>query len=149
MIKSVPPPGQNTVSPYLVVKGADQLVDFLKKVFGAEEKYLMRGPGDIIMHGEVRIGESVIMLAEACEKAVPRPAMLHVYVPDVDAAYARALAAGAVSEREPANQFYGDRSAGVTDIFGNSWYLATPAEEISPEELQRRHEERIKNQGGD
>lgn len=124
-------------------------MDFLKRVFGAEEKYLMRGPEGIIMHGEVRIGESVIMLADACEKAIPRPAMLHVYVPDVDAAYQRALEAGAVSEREPADQFYGDRSAGVTDFFGNSWNMATPVEDITPEELERRHRELMRKKGGE
>ncbi|MDF1815037.1 MAG: VOC family protein, partial [Verrucomicrobiales bacterium] len=105
-----PPPGQNNVSPYLVVKNASGLLDFIKEVFNGEEGVVMRGPDNIIMHGEARVGESVIMLADACERVTVQPARLHVYVPDVDATYKRALAAGATSENEPADQFYGDRS---------------------------------------
>ena len=134
-----PPPGQNSVSPYLVAEGAAELAAFIKTVFGAEEKFVLPGPGGIVMHGELRIGESVIMFADACEHATQRSAMLHVYVPDVDAAYQRALDAGATSEREPADQFYGDRSAGVVDRFGNTWYMATHVEDVSLEEIERRH----------
>jgi uncharacterized glyoxalase superfamily protein PhnB len=74
--------------------------------------------------------------------------MLHVYVPDVDAAYQRALDAGATSDREPTDQFYGDRTAGVKDKFGNSWYMATHVEDISPEELERRSLEMTQQQQG-
>ncbi len=139
-----PPPDQSTVSPYLVAKDAAGLLDFIKTVFNAEEKFIMPGPDGIIMHGEVKIGECVIMLADPCERASPQTAMLHVYVPDVDAAYQRALDAGATSEREPADQFYGDRSAGVFDKFGNTWQMATHVEDISPDELERRHKEMMK-----
>ena len=136
-----PPPGQSTVSPYLVAENASELFEFIKTVFDAQEKLIMPGPDGIIMHGEVTIGESVIMFADTCEHAKPRTAMLHVYVPDVDATYQRALDAGATSDREPADQFYGDRSAGVIDKFGNSWYMATHVEDVSPEELERRQKE--------
>lgn len=118
----------------------------MKTVFGAEEKLMMTGPGDMIMHGEVRIGDSVIMLADACEHASVTATTLHVYVDDVDACYQLALDAGASPEREPADQFYGDRTAGVKDALGNSWYMATPVEEVSPEELKRRHDELLAKQ---
>lgn len=143
-----PPPGQSTVSPYLVAEGAADLVAFIKSVFNAEEQMMMPGPDGIIMHGEMGIGESVIMLADACEHAKPTRSMLHVYVPDVDAAYQRALDAGATSDREPTDQFYGDRTAGVKDKFGNSWYMATHVEDISPEELERRSLEMTQQQQG-
>jgi PhnB protein len=119
----------------------------MKAVFGAEEKLVMPGPGGMIMHGEMRIGDSIVMLANACEQASATRSMLHVYVDDVDACYQRALDAGASSEREPGNQFYGDRTAGVKDAFGNKWYIATPVEEVSPEELQRRQAELLAKQG--
>ena len=138
--KKLPLP-PNTVSPYLVAKDAPKLLEFMKTVFGAEERMMLHGPDKMIMHGEVTIGDSVIMLAEACEQSGPKTAMLCIYVPDVDAAYQQALDAGATSEREPADQFYGDRSAGVIDPFGNQWYMATPVEDVSPEEMERRHQE--------
>ena len=134
-----PPPGQSNVSPYLIAQGAAGLVEFLKSVFDAEEKLMMP---------EMRIGDSVIMVADACEQAEPNTAMLHVYVPDVDAAYSLALNAGATSEREPADQFYGDRTAGVKDAFGNRWYMATHVEDVPPEELERRHKEMMEKQQG-
>jgi len=147
MSRPVPPPNQNHVSPYLVAENAGELARFIGTVFGGKEGLMMKAPDGRIMHGEMRIGESVIMLAEACEHAKPNSAMLHVYVEDVDAAYQRALDAGAESEREPADQFYGDRSAGVKAPFGFTWYMATPVEDISPEELDRRHDEIMEKRG--
>ena len=141
-----PPPGQTNVSPYLVAENASGLLEFVKTVFGGEEGCVMRGPNEIIMHGEVRIGESVIMLADSCEHAKPATANLHVYVPDIDDAYQRALNAGAESEREPADQFYGDRSASVKDAFGNTWHIATHVEDVSPEEMERRQREMSKQE---
>lgn len=81
------------------------------------------------------------MLADTCEHAPVRTAMLHVYVSDVDETYQRALAAGATSEREPKNQFYGDRSASVIDPFGINWHIATQVEDLSEEEFQKRLDE--------
>jgi uncharacterized glyoxalase superfamily protein PhnB len=100
----------------------------------------MHQPDGSIMHAEVRIGDSVVMLADAAPKDSTFPAMIHLYIEDTDAAYRRALDAGAISLREPADQFYGDRSGGVKDRFGNHWWLATHIEDVSPEELQRRAE---------
>lgn len=128
------PEGYNTVSPYLVVEGADQLVAFLQQTFGAEVLRKMTRPDGKIGHAEIRVGDSIVMLADAA----PAAPMLHVYVDDVDAAYARALAAGATSLRAPEDQFYGDRSAGVVDAFGNQWWLATHTEDVSDEEMARR-----------
>ena len=142
-----PPPGYSTISPYLVAENASELLQFIKTVFDGKERMIMPGPDGIIMHGEVAIGESVIMLADPCAEVSPKTAMLHVYVSDVDATYENALNAGAVSEREPKDQFYGDRSAGVVDPFGNTWYMATPVEEVPPEEMERRQKEFMEKEG--
>lgn len=128
------PEGYNSLSPYLVVEGADQLVAFLQQTFGAEVLRQMTRPDGKIGHAEIRVGDSIVMLADAA----PAAPMLHVYVDDVDAAYARALAAGATSIRVPEDQFYGDRSAGVVDAFGNQWWLATHTEDVAEDELARR-----------
>lgn len=128
------PEGYNSVSPYLVVEGAESMISFLQATFGAEVLRKMTRPDGAIGHAEVRIGDSVVMLADAA----PTAPMLHVYVDDVDAAYARALEAGGTSLRAPEDQFYGDRSAGVVDAFGNQWWLATHKEDVSEAELARR-----------
>jgi len=133
------PDGYHTVTPYLIVEGASRLIDFAKQVFGAEETFRMPGPGGGVMHAEIRIGDSMVMLADASgAENPPMPAMIHLYVPDVDAAYKRAIGAGASSVREPQDQFYGDRSAGVIDALGNRWWIATHIEDVPPEELERR-----------
>jgi uncharacterized glyoxalase superfamily protein PhnB len=130
------PDGYHSVTPYLVVNDAGKLIEFMTQVFGAEETFRMGG--DTIMHAEVRLGDSVIMLGDANEQHPPRPAMIHVYMPDADAAYRKALAAGAKSISEPADQFNGDRSAGIEDAFGNHWWIATHIEDVPPEEMERR-----------
>jgi PhnB protein len=132
------PEGHNNVSPYLITKGAAQVIELLKTAFGATELVCMKQPDGSIGHAEVRLGDSVVMISEASDQFPARPAAIHVYLPDVDEAYQRALRAGAKSEREPADQFYGDRSAGVTDVGGNSWWIATHKEDLSEEELARR-----------
>ena len=132
------PEGYHSVTPYLIVEGAAKLIDFAKAAFGAEERSRMAGPGGAIMHAEISIGDSVVMLSDAMAEFPPTKAMIHLYVPEVDAAYRSALAAGATSEREPADQFYGDRSASVRDAFGNRWYVATHVEDVSPEEMEKR-----------
>ena len=131
------PPGYATVTPYLCVADAAKLIEFLKQAFDAQLLFKMDGPGGRIMHAEMTIGDSRIMLAQP-EPGKETHAMLHLYMPDTDASYKRALAAGATSVREPADQFYGDRSAGVRDQFGNQWYIATHVEDVSEEEMQRR-----------
>ena len=136
------PDGYHTVTPYLVVQDVASLIDFLEQAFNAGEMVRMRSPGGSIMHAEVRIGNSMVMMGEAGENNPPMPAMLHLYLEDADAAYRRALEAGATSLREPEDQFYGDRTAGVKDDFGNQWWLATHIEDVTPEEMQRRAEAR-------
>lgn len=123
------PAGYHTVTPYLVVDGVDRLLDFLKQVFGAEETLRMPDADGVITHAEVRIGDSVVMMGDRRGEGSAMPAMLYVYVDDCDAIYHRALAAGATSVREPADQPYGDRSAGVRDAHGNEWWMATQLKE--------------------
>jgi uncharacterized glyoxalase superfamily protein PhnB len=133
------PDGYHSVTPYLVVQGAAKLIEFLKKAFGAEEVFPpMRGPDGAIMHAELRIGDSIVMMGDAGGEFQPMQSMIHLYVGDADAVCKRALQAGATSVRELADQFYGDRSAGVKDLCGNFWWIATHKEDVSPEELARR-----------
>jgi uncharacterized glyoxalase superfamily protein PhnB len=131
------PEGYGTVTPYLCVSDAAKLIDFLKQAFDAQLIFKMDGPGGRIMHAEMTIGDSRIMLGQP-EPGKETNAMIHLYMPDTDATYKRALAAGGTSVREPADQFYGDRSAGVRDQFGNQWYIATHVEDVSKEEMERR-----------
>src|SRR5262245_58122773 len=126
-----PPEGYHTITPYLVVKGVPSLIKFLKSTFDATEKELLAQEDVPIRHAEVRIGDSVVMMGETSDQSPAFPAMLYVYVKDTDATYKRALQAGATSLMEPADQFYGDRNAGVKDPTGSSWYIATRKEDLS------------------
>lgn len=137
MVQAIPE-GYRTVTPYLVVEGAERLLDFVKEAFGAAERMRMPGPNGTIGHAEVTIGDSVVMLADGSDQWPARPGTIHLYVEDSDATYERALAAGATSVREPRTEFYGDRMAGVTDPAGNEWWIATHVEDVSPEEMARR-----------
>jgi uncharacterized glyoxalase superfamily protein PhnB len=132
------PDGYQAVTPYLVVSDAAQLVEFLTKAFNATLHHKSLGPDGKIVHAEVRIDGSPVMIGGARPGIEPSCAMTYVYVTDTDATYKRALAAGAVSLMEPANQFYGDRNAGVKDQSGNQWWIATHIEDVSQEELDRR-----------
>jgi PhnB protein len=134
------PEGYHSVTPYLMVIGADKLIEFTQRAFGAEELMRHSTSEGRVMHAEVKIGDSRIMLAEACGKSSPMPAMIHLYVHDADATYRAALEAGATSLQEPADQFYGDRSGGVKDACGNHWWIAAHKEDLSPEEMQERIE---------
>jgi PhnB protein len=131
------PDGYHTVTPFLNVQGTASLVDFLKNALGAEEVMRMPGPGGVVMHAEVNIGDSRLMLGEAMARPVSASSF-YLYVNDVDAAYKRAVMAGATSQSEPADQFWGDRMATVTDPFGNTWSIATHKEDPSPEEMAKR-----------
>jgi PhnB protein len=143
MVKPVPE-GYHTVTPYLIVKGGAQALDFYARAFGAVE-HLRIGSGKI-GHAEIAIGNSRVMLADehpevgALSPATVgcSPVTLHLYVEDVDAVIARAVAAGATLIRPVADQFYGDRVGGIVDPFGHHWSIATHKEDLSPEELQRR-----------
>ena len=138
-MKTLPlPEGIHSVNCYLTVEGAAQVIEFLQRAFGATdvERHLL--PNGRIAHGSVRIGDSIVMLGDAPEASQARPCNLTVYLDDVDAAYQRALDAGAKSLREPANRFFGDRVAGVEDSAGNNWWITAHIEDVSPEELKRR-----------
>lgn len=132
------PDGYHAVTPYLVVNGAAQLIDFLKQVFNAQAVARMPGPDGRIGHAEMRLDDSMLMLGDACAEHPATRTMLYVYVDDVDATYQRAIAAGATTVREPADQFYGDRNAGVKDFAGNYWCIAKHVEDVAPEEMERR-----------
>jgi PhnB protein len=132
------PEGYHSVMPYLVVQGVPTLLDFLKQAFDATEIFRMPRPDGTIMHAEVKIGDSIVMMGEAAGEFQPMPGAIHLYVNEADATYQRALQAGATSVMEPADQFYGDRSAGVKDPVGNRWWIATHQEDVPPEELARR-----------
>ena len=133
-----PPAGYHCVSPYLTVTGVAKLIEFLQAVFDATVVERMTRPDGSMGHCEVRIGDSIVMMGEPPDPSKVRPSNLYVYVPDVDATYRRALEHGARSEREPTDQFYGDRSGGFIDASGNTWWIATHKEDVSPDEIQRR-----------
>ena len=132
------PDGYHTVIPYIVANDAQALLTFLKDGIGAAEQDVSRYPDGRIWHADVIVGDSHIMLSQATEHHPAAPCNVYLYVPDTDAAYRRALAAGATSLMEPANQFYGDRNAGVKDGNGNSWWFGTHVEDVPPEEIKRR-----------
>ncbi len=131
------PHGRNTVSPYVHATDVARLIAFLKATLGAEEVFRLAMPDGHVVHAEVKVGDSTIMMGSPSEARRMR-SQIHCYVDDVDAAYARAVAAGATSMHEPGDMFYGDRIASVKDAWGNEWFLATHKEDVSPEEMQRR-----------
>jgi PhnB protein len=140
------PKGYHTVTPVLTVHGAAKLIEFLTQAFDAKEIYRLPGPNGEVVHAEVKIGDSMVMVGEATDQWKPMPATIALYVEDTDAWYKRALQAGATSVREPSDQFYGDRSAGVKDSAGNQWWIHTHIEDVPPEELQKRAEAWMKQQ---
>ncbi len=140
------PDGYRAVTPYLFIKGAARAIDFYKQVFGATERMRLEMPGGTIGHAELALGDSVIMLGDECPsmKALgPQavggtPVMIHLYVPDVDATFSKAVAAGAKVLQPVEDKFYGDRSGTITDPFGHQWGLATHKEDVPPEEIRKR-----------
>ncbi len=140
------PDNYHRVTPYLIIQGAADAIDFYKKVFGATEIMRMPGPDGKIGHAELKVGDSVIMLAdenlEMGHKG-PRtfggsPISLLLYVEDVDRTVKEAVTSGSKLVRPVADQFYGDRTGGIVDPFGHEWYLATHIEDVSPEEMKKR-----------
>jgi PhnB protein len=124
------PKGMHNVNVYMHPLRAEPLIAFLKKAFGAQELAKYASPDGIVHHAEIRVGDAVLEMGEAHGPYQPLGSMLYLYVPDVDAVYLRALSAGAKSIQEPADQPYGDRTAGVTDAFGNTWYIATHIRDV-------------------
>ena len=137
MVEPVPP-GYHTLTPYLVVPNGLAFLAFIEKAFGAVEKRRALRPDGTIANAEVQIGDSMLMMAQAKDPWKPMPSGFYLYVPDTDAAYQAALAAGGISTLEPADQFYGDRNAGVQDPWGNNWWIATHIEDVDDAEIQRR-----------
>jgi PhnB protein len=146
------PKGYHSVTPYLVVDGAEAAIRFYGEAFGAAEVLRMPMGEGRLAHAEVTIGDSHVMLADEFPdmgflgplKRGGATASLMIYVPDVDSAYARAIAAGGKEERPPADQFWGDRMGTLVDPFGHRWTLATHVEDVSDEEMQRRMAEAFK-----
>jgi uncharacterized glyoxalase superfamily protein PhnB len=142
------PAGYHTVTPAIVVRDAARAIEFYRRAFGAEERERMTGPDGTVVHAEIRIGDSIVMLGEESEQWGTRsplsttgnPGSLHIYVADADAAFARALEAGATVKHPLENAFWGDRYGKVTDPFGHEWGIATRVKELSPEEIRRAAE---------
>ena len=140
------PEGFHTVTPYLVVRDAAGAIDFYKQAFGAEELFRLEGPPGKIGHAEIKIGDSIIMLADEMESGNCRSPQslggtavnILLYVKDVDQVFNQAVSAGAEVAMPLDDMFWGDRYGQVTDPFGHSWALATHKEDIPPEELQKR-----------
>jgi PhnB protein len=147
-VKAIPD-GYHSVTPYLVVQGAAQAIDFYRRAFGAQEIMRMDGPGGKLTHAEIRIGDSVIMLSDEMPGATVRSpqsvggttASIFVYLEDVDSVFKRAEAAGAKVVMPLANQIWGDRYGTLADPFGHVWSLATHVEDVAPEEISRRMRE--------
>jgi PhnB protein len=147
------PEGYRSVTPYLIVRGAADAIDFYKHVFGATEIMRMADAQGRVGHAEIRFGDSVLMLADEHDATINRsPRTLGgsavgilLYLPDVDGVFERAIKAGAKSLRPVANQFYGDRSGTLEDPFGHVWTVATHVEDVPPKEMQRRAQEAMKS----
>jgi uncharacterized glyoxalase superfamily protein PhnB len=149
MPNKTPPPGYHSITPAIVVRDGSKAIEFYKRAFGAEELNRMEGPGGSLMHAEIRIGDSIIMLGEENEQWGTRspqstngnPGSLHIYVEDADASFERALKAGAKVRYPLEDTFWGDRYGKITDPFGHEWGIATRVREVSPEEMQRAAQE--------
>ena len=146
------PDGYHSVTPYLILNDARAGLEYYKKAFGAHERFKMEGPGGKIMHAEISIGDSVIMLADEFPEMganSPKtmggtPVSILLYVENVDQRFKKAVEEGGKIKRDLQNQFYGDRSGTLEDPFGHVWTIATHVEDVAPEEMQRRSEAAMK-----
>jgi PhnB protein len=140
------PPGYHTITPYLICRGASDAIEFYKKALGAKEKVRMPGPDGKVMHAEIQIGNSMVMLGdEAPQTGATAPptiggtaTSIMIYTENVDKLYARAVAAGATSEMAPTDMFWGDRFCKLGDPFGHKWTIATHTEDVPAKEMRRR-----------
>jgi PhnB protein len=135
------PPGYGTVTPWIISTGTARLIDFTKAAFGGEELGRVPRPDGSIGHAEVRIGDSVVMMFDALDGWPDTPAFLRLYVPDADAAYQRALAAGATPVTAVTALFFGDRVGRVRDPLGNIWWIQSHTEDVDPSEMERRSQD--------
>ncbi|MGA2496990.1 MAG: VOC family protein [Tepidisphaeraceae bacterium] len=146
------PSGYHTVTPYLIVNGAAAAIEFYKRAFGAAEILRLPGPDGRIMHAEIKIGDSPVMLGDECPEMNIRspqtlgntPVGMMLYVEDIDAVFAQAIAAGGRAVRPVADQFYGDRAGTLLDPFGHKWTIATHVEDVPAGEIQHRMEASMK-----
>jgi PhnB protein len=144
------PDGYHSVTPTLTIDGAAAAIEWYKKAFGAVELMRMPGPEGKLLHAEIRIGDSVVMMSDPFMDAKDPKALggtsagLMIYTPDVDTMFNRAVAAGAKVLMPLADQFWGDRFGRLTDPFGHNWALATHTEDLTPEEMQKRQEEAMR-----
>lgn len=153
-VKAIPE-GYEGATPYLIVKGAADALEFYKKAFGATEIMRMPGPGGTVGHAEIRIGTAIIMLADefpemnhtSPQSLGATPVSMLVYVQDVDAFVQRAVAAGAKALAPVETKFYGDRSGSLEDPFGHRWHFSTHVEDVPPDEMAKRAEAFTKQQG--
>jgi PhnB protein len=140
------PEGYRTATPYLVIDGAAEAIDYYKKAFGAKERMRMEAPDNRIGHAEIEIGDSLVMLSDAFPQSTTKAptelggttAGVFLYVEDVDSVVKKAVDAGATVTMEVADQFWGDRFGSITDPFGHSWSIATHVEDVPPEEMAER-----------
>jgi PhnB protein len=146
---SYTPQGYHNVTPAIVVHDGAAAIEFYVKGLGAKERTRALGPGGKIWHAEIEVGDSVVMVADefpemgskSAKTLGDSPSSLWVYVPDVDASFQRAVAAGATGVRPPEDQFWGDRMSIVEDPFGHTWMLVTHIEDVKPEDMERRRKE--------
>jgi PhnB protein len=142
------PEGYNSITPYLMIQGADKAIDFYKRAFGAKESVRIPGPEGTVGHAEIKIGDSTVMLTEEMSGMGHRgprslggtPVSLVFYVEDADAMFERAVKAGAKVQRPLENMFYGDRMGSLEDPFGHVWHISTHVEDVPEEELRKRAE---------
>ena len=140
------PEGFHTVTPYLVITGVSRVMEFMKKAFDAKEVHKTARPDGTIMHAQMKIGDSMIMMGEANDQHQAQPCSIYLYVKDTDAVYKQAVKAGGTSIMEPMDMFYGDRNAGVKDSSGMQWWIGTHIEDVGDAELAKRAEASFKNQ---
>ena len=146
------PDGYHSITPYLVVQDGARALDFYQRAFGAKEVHLMNGPNGKIMHAELKIGDSMVMLSDEMPQAGTKSPQslggttvgIFVYVTDVDSVFKQAVGAGAKAEMPVADMFWGDRYGKVSDPFGHQWSLATHKEDVAPQEMQKRAEAAMK-----
>ena len=149
------PSGRHTITPHLIIKGASEAIEFYKKAFGAEELFRMPGPDGRIMHAELQIGDSRVMLSDEFpdmgvkgpQSLGGSPISLMLYLADVDAAFKRATDAGCEVRMPLANQFWGDRYGKVSDPFGHVWALGTHIEDVPAEEMPKRAQAAMADMG--
>ena len=132
------PEGYTAVTPYLILRDVDKLLNFVTAAFNATIVDVHRDPAGRVMHADITIGGAHVMMGQANDKWPEKLGSIHLYVPDADATYQAAIAAGARSLYEPTTHFYGDRSGGVEDPSGVTWWISTHVEDVSPEEMERR-----------